>query len=73
MSKFCWQYEYFLKNSARDFTVCLTASFCIQANCVLILCLCACVCVCVCVRACVGACVRKRERGENFDDFVEQN
>ena len=41
MPKLCRQYEYCLKNSARDFTVCLTASFCIQANCVLILCLCA--------------------------------
>ena len=44
-----------LKNSSWDFTVCLTASFCIQANCVLILCLCVC--------ACMHACVRERERG----------
>ena len=43
MPKFCRQYEYCLKNSAWDFTVCLTANFCIQANRVLILCLCACV------------------------------
>ena len=43
MPKFCRQFEYCLKNNARDFTICLTANFCIQANCVLILCL---VCVC---------------------------
>ena len=63
MPKFCRQYEYCLKNSARDFTVCLTASFWIQVNCVLILCLCARARVCVCVRACMRACVRQRERG----------
>ena len=49
MPKFCRQYEYCLKNSARHFTVCLTANFCIQANCVLILCLCGSVRACVCV------------------------
>ena len=64
MPKFCRQYKYCLKNSARDFTVCLTANFCIQANCVLILCLCVCVCVCVyvCVCVCEHACERERGR-----------
>ena len=60
MPKFCRQYKYCLQNSAQDFTVCLTASFCIQANCVLILCLCVCVCMCVCV--CEHACERERGR-----------
>ena len=55
MPKFYGQCEYCLENSARYFTVCLTASFCIQANCVLILCLCVCVCM--------HAFVRERERG----------
>ena len=55
MAKSYRQYTQCLKNSARDFTVCLTANFCIQANCVLILCLCACACNCVCMH--------ERERG----------
>ena len=68
MPKFCRQYEYRLKNSSRDFPVCLTANFCIQANCVWFCAsvrACVCVCVFVCVRACVRASVRAcvRERG----------
>ena len=66
MPEFCRQYKYCLKNIAQDFTVCLTANFYIQANCILILCLCACVCarVCVCVCACMCVCVRERGGGE---------
>ena len=68
MPEFCRQYEYYLKNSARDLTVCLTASFFYSGK----LCIDS-VPLSVCVFVCVHACVRDREREENFDYFVEQN